>query len=737
MGKASSLLFLALLAGSLAAYPLAGTWLTGWLLAYAALLLWRPQAWLFALPVLVPAVDLAPVTGWFYLEELDLFLMLTAGLCYWRPAVANQGRLPIRAGPQYDAVATLPPAIQVAAVLVTAACAISCVRGLLPLAPLDANAFSSYLSSYNALRVAKSWCWAVVLLPLLQRDAGQSLENLRKYFLPGVLSGLALVSAADLVERHAFPGLLNMASDYRTSAPFSGMHTGGAALDGYLALSIPLLAYWLGQRLSALKAIAGLALLALAVYATLTTFSRGLYLGLALSAALYLIAKGKYLARHLLVLCAIAVVALILAFATSGYRGFAAAAVILLASALLGTKQVRAGRHALLLAGYLGLVIAMIYVAYRHSGSTGLQGMVVAVSLACAVLAVQLTTRRAAWMPSRRQAVLGLSLLLSIGIIIPVAAGGFAGERVARASSDLSARLRHWSGALALMRHQPMDGLFGVGQGRFPQEYFWHNLERERPASFAYVNEGDKLVLRLAPPQYARGYGEVLRILQRVPLRPARSYVFSVDVRNAVRESFLAVHICERQLLYAQACIKLPVRLRPGAGSAWQRYLVPFQSGRLDGASLLSVIPVQLEIALVGGDARVDIDRVSIQDSQSQEELLRNGDFSNGSSYWFFSSDHHHLPWHVKNLLLSQYFDQGALGAAALILLLALVGGRLAARARQGERMALAYLAALAAFLVVGQFDTLLDVPRIALLFYFYLFVASMQAGPAPARRGS
>ncbi len=641
MGKAGSLLFAALLAGSLAIYPMTGTWLMPVLVAYAGLLLWRPKAWLFALPVLVPAMDLAPITGWFFLEELDLFLMLTAALCYWRGPPA--ARAPT---PDTDARrAVLPRQLQFAVALMTLACAISLARGVLPLAPLDANAFTSYLSSYNALRIAKSWCWAVVLLPLLRRDTGPSLAAIPSHIVPGIVCGLAMVAAADLAERHFFPGLLNMSSDYRTSAPFSGMHTGGAALDGYLALTLPILVYCLSRRLSWLQALAALTLLALALYAALTTFSRGLYLGLAVSAAIFLLA-------------------------------------------ILQTLQPRSWRRQ----------------------------------------RVRL---------ERGHVIGALSILLTIALILPVAGGSYTSERLGRTASDLSVRLQHWRATLAMMDNDGMNSWFGVGQGRFPHEYFWHNVAREQPASFSYVNEGDNLALRLAPPHYERGYGELLRILQRIALKPASSYVFSVDVRHATKASFLAVHICERQMLYPQNCIKLPIRLAPSSDCAWQRYIVPFQSGRLDGASLLAIVPVQLEIALLGGRARVDIDQVSIVHSGDRSELVRNGDFSNGSANWFFSSDHHHLPWHVKNLLLAQYFDQGAFGAGALILLIALVGGRLAVRARQGDRLALAHASALAGFLVVGQFDSLLDVPRIALLFFFYLLAASLEPAPGCSRPGS
>ncbi len=51
--------------------------------------------------------------------------------------------------------------------------------------------------------------------------------------------GLGTVSLAAIWERMAFPGLLNFSADYRTTALFWEMHVGGAALDGFLVLTLP------------------------------------------------------------------------------------------------------------------------------------------------------------------------------------------------------------------------------------------------------------------------------------------------------------------------------------------------------------------------------------------------------------------------------------------------------------------------------------------------------------------
>ena len=65
---------------------------------------------------------------------------------------------------------------------------------------------------------------------------------------------------------------------------------------------------------------------------------------------------------------------------------------------------------------------------------------------------------------------------------------------------------------------------------------------------------------------------------------------------------------------------------------------------------------------------------------------------------------------------------------------MAAAGMRLARMASQGQRGAIAMLAALAGFLAVGLFDSLLDVPRIALLCYLLLLCALLQPSTHPVK---
>ncbi|TFW30664.1 hypothetical protein E4O92_15970, partial [Massilia horti] len=279
----------ALMAGGLVAavhaYPLDKTVLGAALLAWMALLLRWPHAWLLGVPALLPVLDLTPYTGSFYLEEIDLLLLATAcaGYARLRPAAPR---------------ATLPRSVVAALMLVALATAIAAVNGLLPLPPLDANAFANYSSRFNSLRVAKGFAWALVLLPLLRAGAGERLEGIGRFFIPGMLLGLALTSCAVMWERSAFPGLLNFSSDYRPTAPFSAMHTGGAALDAYLALCFPFVAAWLLRVDDRRRLAVALLLLLFGGFAGLATFSRDMYLAYAVSGAVILALLGARRLRH-------------------------------------------------------------------------------------------------------------------------------------------------------------------------------------------------------------------------------------------------------------------------------------------------------------------------------------------------------------------------------------------------------------------------------------------------------
>jgi O-antigen ligase len=104
---------------------------------------------------------------------------------------------------------------------------------------------------------------------------------------------------------------------------------------------------------------------------------------------------------------------------------------------------------------------------------------------------------------------------------------------------------------------------------------------------------------------------------------------------------------------------------------------------------------------------------------------------------WFFATDTD-PPWHIHSLPVAVWFDQGALGALAWVLVVA-VAGVTGLRLWRQRRAALPVaLAAVAAFLVSGALNTLIDEPRFLGLLLICLWLCTLpssSSGPVQAAR--
>jgi len=758
------------------------------LLSVYAVVLWmRPSLWLFAVPALLPVLDLAPRTGWFFLEEYDLFLLATAAVVYWRSGAQRP-----------EASPSIFLKFLFGVILISAT--IAMVIGLLPLQNVDANAFSSYFSHYNSLRVAKGYLWSLLFLPLLCSTAGKQMHNIQRFFVPGILVGFVAEGLVFIVERYLFPGLTNFSSDYRPTASFSAMHTGGAALDAYLALTFPLVSLWLIDAKSHVLHAFGLAILLLGFYVGFTTFSRDVYLAYAASAViiggLTIIPKlrhGHLQWRQLLVGAAvIAILAILLThvFTSSGYRGLAAALCVLVMAFAVGASELRVRESAITTIGALGLIAANLVAFYllRDAPLPGLmkapygsfavtagiaivgsimllQGASVMrdrglILLLCAFPALCVGAGLIAYHWGGNEAIPAIALLIGVAIVIaialrlvprsairlerntagfaafcaivfatviPVSSSYYLGSRFSTVSDDLSVRLSHWHEAIDMMTPQASTTMFGMGLGRYPDTYFWSNTHDETPGTYSYGEEGNRAYLRLRAPQYAIGYGEVIRMLQHVDLTPNSAYKLAFDIRRTDGNTEFGLSVCERWTLYPQNCINAPVHLMPADGN-WHHYELTWNSGALGRRVGLLPMPTQLEISCYGANSYLDVSNLSLTDAASGTELIRNGSFAHGNDYWFFSSDRNHFPWHIKNFFINEYFETGAIGLITMTILICYVAIHLLMRGLRGDLPAAAYLASLAGCMIVGLFDSIFDVPRLTLLFFLLIFTACLQS---------
>jgi hypothetical protein len=126
-------------------------------------------------------------------------------------------------------------------------------------------------------------------------------------------------------------------------------------------------------------------------------------------------------------------------------------------------------------------------------------------------------------------------------------------------------------------------------------------------------------------------------------------------------------------------------------------------------------LPIKLSLHTPGGQQAVDVDNVSLATTE-RVELMRNGSFARGMDRWFFATDVD-PPWHIHSLPVGVLFDQGWFGVITGLAMLGVAGLGGARALARGSLPGAAAAGGLAAFLVSGSLNTLIDEPRFLWLF--------------------
>jgi VanZ family protein len=571
---------------------------------YAVLMLRFPAVWLFVIPALLPTFDLAPWTGWFFFNEFDLVVLTTIGIGFW--IIAST---PLKVG--------MPRGLRFLLLAFGASSLVSLLIGLLPLQPLDLNAFSSYYSKFNALPAAKGFFEAAGLIPLIIYHMRSGVDVLRR-FSAGMVMGLAGVVLAVFWERLLFPGLLNFSSEFRVSGLFSSMHTGGSHIEAYLVAALPFTVAWAFYHRAVVQHAFALLLFSAGTYALFVTFARG------------------------------------------GYLAFAVSMTILAAGSLMtGAKRWRQ-RRPLFAAAALSIVIAGV-------------------------------------------------------VAVPILEGSYAKSRLALAPLDFSTRLALWRDTLEMMDSGWLTTTFGMGLGRFPETYFYRNSTGTIPATYRYSVENGNAYLSL-------GTGDPIYLEQIVAVNPHTAYKLSLNFRSKSSPGNLNVMICERTYIESRNCQASSIR-QSGVQAGWTHYAFSVDSGPLGDGPWFARRTVKLILENTGHGVE-DVDNVHLTGANGRE-LILNGDFSKGNEHWFFSA-FNHRPWHIENLWVQAFFEQGWVGALLLFLLVSYSFATLLKATRQGHVAYVVLLASLGGFLSVGLFGSPLEAPRIAFLFYLILLLPTL-----------
>ena len=779
-------------------YPLAPVAMTAFVLVCGAVFFTWPHLWLLVLPATLPVVGLAPWTGWITFEELDILILSAAAAGYARTAWRWQtGSLIEAIGQHRQGRLVLMWSLLGLFALSTAA---SMFRGFSDAGGFTFGWFQGYLEPMNSVRLAKSFFEVLLLYPLWREAVRNNPERAHQLLSQGLMLGLGLAALTTVWERSAFPGLLDFSSDYRTTGMFWEMHVGGAALDGFLALTVP---FALRELLVARTPVRwGLAatVLALAAYACLTTFSRGVYLAIPVGAVVFVglhawqrkqptVFTAAHPARTGIALLLPAVLTVAgfgsgaaWMFQTSGYRGMAAllalvalmlplsrvlrgfqlsqwllglaagvtlallaavmawlvpkGAYLALASAvvftalMLGLLRKTTSSSSLAgpmaFAGFLAVAAGTVLVAYRWGEKSGLQHaapVVLGVVMLCIAAGA---TRKPLWPDALHWQASTAGAMGVVLVIIGIFGGGsYMSNRFTTGGRDFDVRLAHWQLGRDMQR-SGADAWLGKGLGRFAANYSLTGNPQEHPGDYRLNHEGGNAYLTVTGGLHVNGWGEIFRVTQRIA-EPAVPVVFTARARTE-KDVDLHFEVCEKHLLYNQNCVTRQMVIK-GAPGVWQSVRVGLQGDTPTRGSWYAPRLLAFSMAMESRGGLVDLDDVALTGALGRQ-LLSNGDFSEGMAHWFFSSDRYHMPWHIKSMFMHVLFDQGFLGATLWGLLLTGALWRTGLGTARRHPLAPALAASLTGFAVVGLFDSLLDVPRLAWLFYLLLLVAVTLRGP-------
>lgn len=761
-----ALLLALLMLGLLWSHPYAPV-LAVALLVYGGLQLRWPMLWLASIPACMPLLDWSPWSGWSPIQEFELFLLMALAVGYWHlPQSERGGHL------------SNPARLLIVAFTLSWLCAL--LLGILRIVDLPWTTGS--VGWINVARGAKGFLLSLLLLPLLGRAWVRREQAIRCYFVPGVVLGLAIVGLSVVLERWLFPGLTNFSSDYRAVGAFFEMFAGGAALDCYLSALLPIVV-WCLVRHYPYSRFAGPVLL-ISCYAALVSFSRGVYLAVALSTLI--LAWGQYrfarrtggdvhLAGYVWLILGGGL--LVQVFHFGGYRTLIVAVLALISIFVLLPRDGLAMRSrtlflactplaiitplllvpkgvylaALLFAccgvvGYLARQqtrINLIWLSWSAAWGLSLLTPLVAaywrndgewlplLGWLAFVWATWLIARIAGWWreDNQQQIAAPVAFIVILAMIVPIAGNYYMGSRFSTTGADLQDRLNHWSDVASLSNNLGKT-LFGNGVGRLLDEYTQNNRRAETPSSFVLQGGGSPYV-RLTATRNIRGYGDVVRLTQRLPLFQA-PVTLQLRARSMGPHGTLHLMLCDKWLLYPYNCVEAAT---PELGREWQTLSISLK-GRRNSDYWEWLRPTVLTLAPdnTNRSSSIEIADLLLEDA-SGRSLLQNGDFRDGMAHWFYTSDRHHLPWHAKNLWLHVYFEQGLIGLVLFCLLGMAAVLTLLERMRRGDESAPMLLAALLGVVAVGLFDSLIDFTRINVLVYLLLWLSLMRTAPIKASK--
>lgn len=335
--------------------------------------------------------------------------------------------------------------------------------------------------------------------------------------------------------------------------------------------------------------------------------------------------------------------------------------------------------------------------------------------------------------PGLRAVVAGGACFAGVGLIAVAMNTYFAATRFSQVEGDFEGRMAHWRIGADLPTAD--ERLFGIGTGHYAERYFWNAPRALTPGSHSLLSDGPRAFMRLGGPRHVIGFGELYRLTQHVDSHLVLPLTLTLSVRAPQGFTMVYAEVCRKYLLYPDGCIFGRAEVPTDGKWATVSLTLPGKGQQLGGLGVWMTRTTTFSIANEGRGSVLDVGGAELVDA-SGRALLRNGDFSGGQDFWFFSSDRHHLPWHAKNLWLHYFVEQGWFGVLAFSVLLLAALFRVSVGGAARHELSAPLAGAIVAVSMVGAFDSIVDAPRLLLMLFSLLFVALGLRSPSAIAGG-
>ncbi|MBV5298713.1 MAG: hypothetical protein JZU64_11450 [Rhodoferax sp.] len=401
----------------------------------------------------------------------------------------------------------------------------------------------------------------------------------------------------------------------------------------------------------------------------------------------------------------------------------------------------RQARHPL---GWLAAAVLTLLVVYAAL-TTFARGVYLAVAAPLLMLGVLLWVqqqgavvrtlvdrlRHSRWISGwRSKGALFLSVALLAEVVMVLGSGDFMAERLADTRQDFGSRLQHWRNGIGLLA-QPAELAVGLGLGRLPAHYAAQVARREFSGRLRWHRElaapaATNTFVTLDGPKTRAELAGQFELTQRVDPVPSGQYRVQMDAR--VRDEVLIeLFLCERHLLYDRVCKFAYHKLKPAQldGTAvWQPILIDLEGPPLSQGAWFAPRLMMFSLGIAQAGVGADFDRIDLI-GPNGVSVLKNGDFSRGLAHWFPAAQSYFVPWHLDNFYLEVLVERGIIGLLLLLLPVAAVGWHLLFGVARREPFSVYLVTALTGILLVGLVSSVMDVPRVAFLFYLLILVGA------------